>query len=88
MKQANSSILKITTLVVTLVTLGVGLVVAFTNVDNRTERNTDDIAVLIPQVNKNTEHRLQDDVDTRYVKEKLANIDLKMTEILEEIRNK
>jgi len=87
-KGDSGGIWKIAATVLIVISMAASIIIAFTNVDNRTTQNEKEIEILVPQVNKNTEHRLQDDVDTRYVKEKLAAIDTKMTQILEEIRTK
>jgi len=67
-------------------TLGVAIVIAFKNVDYQARQNTKDIAVIVPQVNQNTEHRIINQVDTQYIKQKLNEIETTQRKILEEIR--
>lgn len=39
-----------------------------------------------PDVKLNTEHRIQDEVDTRYIKEKISDIEVIQRQILVEVR--
>lgn len=39
-----------------------------------------------PDVKLNTEHRIQDEVDTRYIKEKISDIEVIQQQILVEVR--
>lgn len=48
--------------------------------------NTQRINRMEPEVQKNSEHRLQDEVDTRYVKEKIASIEAMQKQILQEVK--
>jgi hypothetical protein len=44
------------------------------------------VSQMEPDVRKNTEHRIQDEVDTKYIKEKISDIERVQQEILAEVR--
>lgn len=44
------------------------------------------VTKMEPEVRKNTEHRIQDEVDTKYIKEKISNIETVQRQILTEVR--
>lgn len=71
---------------ITLITIGVGIVVGYTRLEHQTEDNCEDIAIIEPKVEKNTEYRLKAEVDTIYMKEKLRDISDVQQVILEEVR--
>ena len=86
MQEKNATVLKLISLVIALVTLGIAVVIAFKNVDYQARQNTKDIQVIIPQVNQNTEYRITDKIDTLYIKAKLDDIETVQEKILEEVK--
>ena len=64
--------------------ISVGVIYATLNKD--VETNCREIVAIKPEVKLNTEHRIQDQVDTEYIKEKISNIETVQKQILEEVR--
>ena len=85
-KKSNGIIWKIVGILITLGVLAVGVIYGYANLGHEVAENCKDIAVIAPEVQKNTEHRLKDEVDTRYIKEKISNIETVQRQILEEVR--
>ncbi|MFW9894046.1 MAG: hypothetical protein ACFFFO_17715 [Candidatus Thorarchaeota archaeon] len=58
--------------------------VAYATIGN----NTDRIKTIEPEVKLNSNHRLQDEIDTQYVKKRLENIETMQKAILDEVRKR
>ena len=64
---------------ISLVVLAAGIIASYAVLGH-------DVAEMKPDVKDNTEHRIQDEVDTRYIKEKISNIETVQRQILTEVR--
>ncbi|KKN77631.1 hypothetical protein LCGC14_0357560 [marine sediment metagenome] len=59
MSERNGNLLKIIGIVTTLLIVGAGVIVAFTNIGHLAGDNADDIKTMQPDVKQNTEHRIK-----------------------------
>ncbi len=59
MTKPNGNLLKVISIVITLIIIGAGVIVAFTNIGHQVGDNTDDITTMQPTVEKNKEHRIK-----------------------------
>lgn len=66
----------------TLISVGI----IYATICGDVETNCREIAGIKPEVKMNSEHRLQDVVDTKYIKEKISDIEIVQRQILEEVR--
>lgn len=66
----------------TLISIGV----IYATLSSGVETNCRDISIIKPEIKLNTEHRIQDKVDTLYIKKEIDNIKELQKEILEEVR--
>ena len=64
--------------------ISVGMIYASLN--GGVDANCQEIAVLKPEVRINTEYRIKSEVDTKYIKEKVRNIETMQKQILDEVR--
>jgi hypothetical protein len=55
----------------TLISVGI----IYASLNNGVNANCKEITILKPEVGKNTEHRLKDEVDTTYIKQSIQNIE-------------
>lgn len=85
-KNGNGSIWKIVSILITLGALAVGAIYGYASLGHEVVDNCKEIKEMKPEVQKNTEHRIQDEVATEYIKEKIANIETVQRQILEEVR--
>lgn len=81
-KKRNGTIWRIISIGMTVVIIAVGIIYGYADIGHQVDTNCDDIKEMKPDVGKNTEHRLQDEVDTRYIKEKISNIETVQQQIL------
>jgi hypothetical protein len=86
MKNSNGTIWKIAGLLTTVLVLVVSIAIAYGTLDHEVDDNCKSIAEMKPDVQKNNEHRIKDEVDTIYIKEKITNIEIVQKQILEEVR--
>jgi len=82
MTRKNGTIWRIISLVVTVVIIAVGVIYGYADIGNQVGHNCEDIMEMKPNVKKNTEYRLQDEVDQRYIREKISNIETVQRQIL------
>ena len=59
MPERYGNLLKIIGIVTTLLVVGTGAVIAFTNIAHQGDDNADDIKAMLPEVEKNKEHRIK-----------------------------
>jgi hypothetical protein len=85
-KRLNGSLWKIISVVITLAVVGGSIIFGYATLGHNVGDNCDDIAEMKPIVQLNSEHRIQDEVDTRYIKEKISNIETVQRQILDEVR--
>lgn len=82
MTKKNGTIWRIISIGITVGIVAAGIIYGYADVDHQVDDNCDDIKEMKPNVEENTKHRLQDEVDTRYIKEKISNIEKVQQEIL------
>lgn len=87
MTKKNGTIRRIISLGITLTIIAAGIIYGYADIGHQVGDNCDDIKEMKPDVEKNTEHRLQDEVDTRYIKEKISNIETVQRQILTAVQN-
>lgn len=80
------AILIVIGILVTLALAGTSALMKYGNQGHQVEDNSKDIKEMKPVLQKNSEHRLQDEVDTKYIKEKITNIERVQQVILDEVR--
>jgi len=73
-------------ILVTLALAGTSAVLKYGNQAHQVEDNCKTIGEMEPEIKKNSEHRIQDKVDTKYFKEKIENIEVVQKQILDEVR--
>lgn len=86
MTRRNGTIWKVIGTVITLALIAAGIVAAYTEMGHQVKDNCEDIEAMQPEVQKNSEHRITDEVDTKYIKEKIEDIQATQEKILEEVR--
>jgi len=80
----NNTLWKAVAMIITLSTLAGGIIYGYAILSSEVAGNTK----LHPRVEKNTEFRLQSEIDTKYLKEKISNIEIVQRQILEEVRKR
>lgn len=86
MANKNGMIWKIVGTIITLTVIAAGVVAGYTTLGHQVDDNADDIETMEPEVQKNSEYRIQNEVDLKYIKEKISNIETVQQQILEEVQ--
>lgn len=86
--KGNGTIWKVISIGITIVIIAAGIIYGYADIGHQVGDNCEDIKEMKPDVGKNTEHRIQDEVDTRYIKEKISNIETVQQQILTAVQNK
>jgi hypothetical protein len=81
-KNSNGILWKVIAMVITLTSIVGGIIYGYASLNGMVAYNLE----LHPKVQLNTEYRLRSEVDTKYIKEKIENIELMQRQILEEVR--
>ncbi len=79
MKSGNGIIWKIISILVTLGVLAGGAIYGYASLNHEVDDNSEDIAALEPDVQKNNEHRIK-------FEEKITNMESDIKEILVEVK--
>lgn len=93
-KESNGNKLKTVLLpILTVATIFATIVAGYTTLGHQTTDNKEDISALTPEVHLNSEHRIEDEIDTPWLKRDVAEIKLRISrmetvqeQILEEVR--
>ena len=86
MAKTNNGYWKIIITVVGLAGTLISIGIIYATLSGGVDWNSREITAIKPQVQLNTEYRLTAEVDTRYIKEKISNIEIMQKQILEEVR--
>jgi len=85
-KEANATIIKLLGVIATISIVLGSFVYGYAILNGYVAVNCKDIAIMKPEIKQNTEHRLQDEVDTQYIKQEISEIKIIQKQILEEVR--